>query len=279
MRAKYGAGLHAQSAMEYLMTYAWAILIISVVIAALFQLGILNGSAFSSRAKPGSCSVYKNANSQSSLAGQCNGELPQYVASFNGQSSQITGTASFSTGTVPFTLIAWINTSSTEQGIFYLGACGNTYGLYNRGLYFDSEHSDDASWSTTINDGSWHMVSMSYDGATSITFFNNGQFQSATLGSSTSISSSAFLVGNRCGSSSYFNGQMANIQLYNTSLPESDIQKLYLEGIGGAPIDLKYLAGWWPLNGNSKDYSGNANDGTASGVSYTDTWANGYTAP
>ena len=35
--------LVAQSAMEYLMTYGWAILIIAVVLAALFELGVFNG--------------------------------------------------------------------------------------------------------------------------------------------------------------------------------------------------------------------------------------------
>jgi hypothetical protein len=34
--------LKAQSAMEYLMTYGWAILIISVVLASLFSLGVFN---------------------------------------------------------------------------------------------------------------------------------------------------------------------------------------------------------------------------------------------
>ncbi len=32
----------AQSAMEYLMTYGWAILAIAIVLAALFELGIFN---------------------------------------------------------------------------------------------------------------------------------------------------------------------------------------------------------------------------------------------
>ncbi len=35
----------AQSAMEYLMTYGWAILIIAVVLGALFSLGVFNGSS------------------------------------------------------------------------------------------------------------------------------------------------------------------------------------------------------------------------------------------
>jgi len=36
----------AQSAMEYLMTYGWAILIIAVVLGALFSLGVFSGSSF-----------------------------------------------------------------------------------------------------------------------------------------------------------------------------------------------------------------------------------------
>jgi hypothetical protein len=35
----------AQSAMEYLMTYGWAILIIAVVLGALFSLGVFNGNS------------------------------------------------------------------------------------------------------------------------------------------------------------------------------------------------------------------------------------------
>ncbi len=37
--------LKAQSAMEYLMTYGWAILIIAIVLVALFELGIFGGSS------------------------------------------------------------------------------------------------------------------------------------------------------------------------------------------------------------------------------------------
>ena len=37
--------LHSQSAMEYLMTYGWAILIIAVMLAALYSLGVFNGLA------------------------------------------------------------------------------------------------------------------------------------------------------------------------------------------------------------------------------------------
>ena len=49
--------------------------------------------------------------------------------------------------------------------------------------------------------------------------------------------------------------------------------------MGGAPIDLQNLVGWWPLNGNPNDYSGNGNDGTASNVNYISAWTSGYVQP
>ena len=50
--------------------------------------------------------------------------------------------------------------------------------------------------------------------------------------------------------------------------------------VGGAPIDLQNLVGWWPLNGNAHDYSGNNNNGQTNGdVTFTNSWENGYTTP
>ena len=41
----HNRNLKAQSAMEYLMTYGWAILIIAVVLGALFSLGVFSGAS------------------------------------------------------------------------------------------------------------------------------------------------------------------------------------------------------------------------------------------
>ena len=96
----------SQSAMEYLMTYGWAILIIAIVMIALFQLGMFNGTNFAPHATAGACQVYKSA-AGSSLAGQCNGEWPQFVGQFSGVRSYI------STGNIhsmaSFTLSFWID--------------------------------------------------------------------------------------------------------------------------------------------------------------------------
>lgn len=58
-----------------------------------------------------------------------------------------------------------------------------------------------------------------------------------------------------------FNGIVSNVQLYNATLSPETLNSMYAEGIGGDPIDLENLVGWWPLNGNANDYSGNLNNG------------------
>lgn len=45
------------------------------------------------------------------------------------------------------------------------------------------------------------------------------------------------------------------------------------------PDAVQYVVGWWPLNGNANDYSGNENQGTGTKLSYTQQWENGYVQP
>ncbi|MFI5412719.1 MAG: hypothetical protein ACHQX1_02415 [Candidatus Micrarchaeales archaeon] len=60
--------LRAQSAMEYLMTYGWAILVIAIVLSALFALGVFNSSSVATNsciATPGflcTGAIYSHAN-------------------------------------------------------------------------------------------------------------------------------------------------------------------------------------------------------------------------
>ena len=64
------------------------------------------------------------------------------------------------------------------------------------------------------------------------------------------------------------NGEIANVQIYNTPLSTAQILQRYSEGVGGSPISNAGLLGWWPLDGNANDYSGNNNNGIASNVNW-----------
>ena len=52
-------------------------------------------------------------------------------------------------------------------------------------------------------------------------------------------------------------GEISNVQLYNTSLTQNQITSMYKSGIYSVPVSYSNLIGWWPLQGNANDYSGN----------------------
>jgi hypothetical protein len=68
---------------------------------------------------------------------------------------------------------------------------------------------------------------------------------------------------------SYFNGTLSDVQMYSNALSAQQVNALYLKGKGGSPIAGSNLMGWWPLDGNANDYSGNNNNGVAIGVTWT----------
>ena len=72
---------------------------------------------------------------------------------------------------------------------------------------------------------------------------------------------------------------ISNVQVYNTSLSANDIATLYANGIGADPINIRNLVGWWPLNGNANDYSGNGYTGISSNVVYNSNWYSYYQQP
>jgi len=271
--------------MEYLMTYGWAILIIAVVLGALFQLGVFNSSSFSPRAPPGACQVFRpsgpGTTTNINLMGVCTGQLPQYVAQFNGQSSYmvtssmipLSGNLTFSTWAktnfawgegVERIMLSWVPADgkyiliekeiAANLGLTVVGSIAwKVAGIT----------SQPAQW------GDWMSLVGTYDGTT-LKFYLNGILVATQTGSGAVSDSSLLYVGDwQSGSGSYFKGSLANVQIYNTSLSANQIQALYLEGIGGAPMKLQNLVGWWPLNGNSNDYSGNNNNGVPTAVTFT----------
>ncbi len=79
--------LHLQSALEYLTTYSWVLLVIAVALIILFNLGLFNGNLLAPKTSLGACQVYRlsglEITQQPSLSGSCTGEMPKYVAQFN----------------------------------------------------------------------------------------------------------------------------------------------------------------------------------------------------
>jgi hypothetical protein len=283
--------LRSQSAMEYLMTYGWAILVITVILGALYSLNIFNIQSLSPKVQSGSCQIYRSNSGISGttrppiLEGICNNGLPQMIGQFDGSTSNVILGTSLTSNTA-YSISVWIKRSGpitggsiaiingSHENLFMLSSNSVRFALltavppgYNQavaGLLVSSK---------PITDNNWHHVVVGYSAFQQINFIavdGNYVSQSVTAISCCSAPSGYQTVaGVGLSSVSRWNGQMANIQIYNTSLDPTTIQTLYSEGLGGIPVSLQSLVGWWPLNGDANDYSGNGNNGVPSNTIFT----------
>ena len=103
--------------------------------------------------------------------------------------------------------------------------------------------------------------------------YSNGATPYTTSISPGPYSLNGLTLGGQVGSGAgMFNGMLENVQIYNTSLTSSQIGRIYRDGLSGLPLNgsgvSAQLIAWYPLQGNTIDYSGNGNNGTASGLAY-----------
>ena len=289
-----GADKRLQSAMEYLMTYGWSILLIVIVVAALYSLGVFSGGSFAPRAQANGCRVFRPGGPGSStninLEGVCSGQLPEYVTQFDGASSDIsTGTTGLPLGNSQRSVFAWIDPSTTASQYLIMSQGSTNNGLYYAGLWLytgsvnfrSGSNIDTGPTSSTVSPNQWVFVGYTYSAGASntITVYLNGVAYTGTMPYSLTTDSGALNIGQGGGNYHPFPGLISNVQVYNTSLSSAEVNALYAEGIGGAPIDLQNVVGWWPLNGDTTDYSGDYNNGVPAGISYTSTWISSYTIP
>ena len=293
-------GLRLQSAMEYLMTYGWMIIIVALVIGAIAALGLFNGNSLSPKAPPGSCSLDKPDGPWSttliSLVGPCSNGLPEYVAKFNGVNSSINlnGGQVANVVSTGITISSWIYLSESQTAeaasqarIFSVSAgyCGET-------LFFDAattiRFSDDCGdfyeGTYSFKTNQWYQVVVTVTPGSSPeeTYYVNGRLVSQGSSSAWTLPEAGLTdIGAYPPTpTERFDGEISNVQLYNTSLSSNDVVTLYSEGIGGGPMALQWLVGWWPLNGDANDYSGNGdNAASISNVIFYTGWTGGYSNP
>ena len=278
--------MKSQSAVEYLMTHGWSILIIAIIMGALLSLGVFNQNTFGPRAANGSCYVSRPNGAGSlqfiQLEGVCNGEFPRYTTQFNGQNSYFTTTGQIKEPNSG-TFSSWVSMSIlptnwpvvmgfVDPAIYIQSPSGKPYIQWTGASV--------ATNPLSLNTWTFVAATWSYNGAsTTEQIYINGVASGSPNVAAGSIGGLASFEIGGISTGQSFNGIIANVQFYNASLTTNDMQSLYIEGIGGAPQVLQNLVAWWPLNGDAIDYSGNGNSGVPSNVMFTSQWMNGYTPP
>ncbi len=301
----------SQAAMEYLITHAWSLLIIGLVFAMIVGIGIFS-DYFVPRSLPGSCSVLRplgpGTTTAIALEGICDAAIPEFVGLFPGSTNYFDINSNIPVNGNSFTIMGWININSSSTGFKRanilsikgeaLCGLGMAVWLQNSGtgpsgtgvsntvvMWVDEQNMhatlpyETRVFSTPILLNKWYYVAGVYNGI-ALAVYINGQVSNTALATSGSDPTNSIYTCtgvSSIGSSSVYNqnywpGYLSNLQLYNTSLTANSIRQLYIEGIGGAPINLQNLVGWWPLNGDAMDYSGNGYSGGPWSIHFNQQW-------
>ena len=228
--------------------------------------------------------------------------LPAFVASFaapynisatpSNDNSYMYYTLPTSTGLAnvvnfTFTITGWVkmpkengpgNTGQwMADALFYFGPSG--IGRYAAFIFtppplqevihtcYNDIHSN--SFSVNVFNNSWYFFAASINSTYGL--FQLGQTQSVVSDYSNYRASNGYVV---VGASFYCSdfgliGDLADLQLYNSSLSSQELMSIYKEGITGGPITSNGLVAFWPLNGTLKDYSGHGFDLVDNGAFFT----------
>ncbi|MGC8537477.1 MAG: LamG domain-containing protein [Candidatus Micrarchaeia archaeon] len=204
------------------------------------------------------------------------------AASFDGTNSYINTTAGF---VYPhFTIAAWVKFNSLQNSMIETGypinanhllmledGNGNCNNIGAGSGYIIKVRYNGVTDCSTMQPltGIWYFIVGTYNGR-SLDLYVNGSLNSH-YGSAGNASISYYeTIGGclDCGSSYYMNGLIADLQMYNTALTPAQIERLYLEGMEGMPINDAGLQAWYTLDGNTQDYSQNFNTGIAHNLNY-----------
>jgi hypothetical protein len=197
------------------------------------------------------------------------------MAYFNGYNSYIsTGTKGLPIGNATRSMFAWVYvTGSGDYVIQSYGTQAATELSLLRddhgNLYF-AGYQDDYESQLVVPQNSWNFVGYTYNGSESVTLYLNGQSQTELISSklNTILPGSGSVVGEGLSGIGYFQGSIADVQIYNSVLTQQQISQIYQNGAFEPPPSTGNLTIWLPLDGNANDYSGNFNNGIPYKVSY-----------
>lgn len=206
--------------------------------------------------------------------GQLQQDYISNAANFNGTSSYVQIPNSAGLQLSNLTISGWVyykgpaesnwNWLIAKQGAYGVGACGNSLAV----CYYNWGSGTEYNSGTDLNPYKWYMLTAVIGNGTE-TVFVNGQKVLSNLLTVSSQSTVGFQIGYGNAGGQLLNGSAKNIQVYASKLNQTEIQKLYNYGLNGGPLNGSSVVGWWPLDGNANDYSGNGNNGTAYYLNYT----------
>lgn len=203
------------------------------------------------------------------------GEVSTHALSFDGVDDCVDIASSIvPTGGSPKTVSLWFKCTgsiSTRQWLFYAGAESGT-GRFcleiESGKFTSNWFSSSYSFSQALVSGSWYHAVASYDGS-NVSVAVNGVVQSQVAALSTGATVTT-RVGIFASGAFPFNGIIDDVRVYNRDLSAAEFLAMF---VNATPAPTNGLVGHWKFDEGSgttaADSSGNGNNGTLSGPTWT----------
>ncbi len=167
--------------------------------------------------------LYTGNGATQSIGGYINGS-----ASFNGSSSYISGTVG-ATATTSFSMWIKINDTSSSQFIQVFDNNNFAIFIYNGKLniqYASGSNSNGVAW-TISNASNWNHIAGTFTSSSSTLYVNKVQ-KTESMNNWVNAESVPY-IGNRNALDGYFDGEIDQVRIYNTTLSGTDVTALYDE--------------------------------------------------
>ncbi len=180
------------------------------------------------------------------VPGGVSGNAVSLAAASNSLVNVGTGFPGFTSGA--FSVVSWVQTTSTDNDTFVLGkhesgtlngylvglnaSPGGGLGAANRAWFYGSSPPGQAPTSTTtVNDGAWHQIVGVYRSGGTISIYLDGSPAEAALPSATiQPNSAAFVIGGFSSASTptaRYSGLIDDVQVYDVALSDAEVQFLF----------------------------------------------------
>ena len=192
----------------------------------------------------------------------------QGSAEFNGTSDYIQLNTPFSH--TSHTIAAWVYLDTNAFSTIFDNREANDDGvrllINDSNVLFYQLNSSDRTHTLSLND--WIFVTASYDGTTQKLYIDGSLVSSVATSQTISVSDYDSNIGKSTYENNYFNGNLANVTIWNRALSSDEINSVMFKSVNAlTSAESNGLQAWYSLDDidgtNVPDSSGNGNDGTA----------------